>query len=78
MQQPSIILLSPPPLNNHITLLHLVGKLGVHKHIFNFLLAELCWLGVENSHYVSLEEKLGIFLYTCMTALPVQHIGEQF
>ncbi|ESK93947.1 transposon en spm sub-class [Moniliophthora roreri MCA 2997] len=53
-------------------------ELGVRKHIFNILLAELHWLGVEDSRYVSLKEKLGIFLYTCMTALPVQHIGERF
>uniref|UniRef100_A0A0W0G7K3 Putative transposase n=1 Tax=Moniliophthora roreri TaxID=221103 RepID=A0A0W0G7K3_MONRR len=53
-------------------------ELEVRKHIFNILLAELCWLRVEDSRYVSLEEKLGIFLYTCMTALPVQHIGERF
>ncbi|EEB88798.1 hypothetical protein MPER_13187 [Moniliophthora perniciosa FA553] len=45
-------------------------ELGVRKHIFNILLAELRWLGVEGSRYVSLEEKLGIFLYTCTTALP--------
>ncbi|KAJ7234741.1 hypothetical protein B0H12DRAFT_993613, partial [Mycena haematopus] len=30
------------------------------------------------SQHVSLEEKLGIFLYTCVTGMSVQHIGQRF
>lgn len=53
-------------------------ELGVRKHIFNILLSELRWLGVGDSRYITLEEKLGIFLYTCTTGLPVRKVGERF
>lgn len=53
-------------------------ELGVHKHVFQILIEELKWLGVSNSRHVDLEEKLGIFLYSCTTALSVRHIGERF
>jgi hypothetical protein len=52
-------------------------EFGVRRHIFNILIAELRWLGYGQSRHVSLEEKLGIFLYTCVTGLSVRHVGEE-
>ncbi|KAJ7050996.1 hypothetical protein C8F01DRAFT_939060, partial [Mycena amicta] len=34
--------------------------------------------GYTGSRHVSLEEKLAIFLYTCVTGLSVRHVGERF
>jgi hypothetical protein len=53
-------------------------ELGIHRHVFAELIAELREMGHSNSKYVSLEEQLAIFLYACVTGLTIQHIGEQF
>jgi hypothetical protein len=53
-------------------------EFGIRRHIFNIIIAELRWLGYGQSRHVSLEEKLGIFLYTCVTGLSVRHVGERF
>ncbi|KAF7329125.1 Transposon en spm sub-class [Mycena kentingensis (nom. inval.)] len=53
-------------------------ELGVRKHIFNILIEELRYLGYTQSRYVSLEEKLAIFLYSCVTGLSIRHVGERF
>ncbi|KIN97277.1 hypothetical protein M404DRAFT_135861, partial [Pisolithus tinctorius Marx 270] len=34
--------------------------------------------GHSNSKFVTLEEQLAIFLYTCVTGLTVRHVGEHF
>jgi len=53
-------------------------ELAVHKHMFKILRTELQWAGCKDSKYVTLEEQLGIFLYTCVTGLSIRHIGERF
>ncbi|KIK91055.1 hypothetical protein PAXRUDRAFT_150399 [Paxillus rubicundulus Ve08.2h10] len=42
------------------------------------LIAELQDLIHTNSKFVSLEEQVTIFLYSCVTDLTLKHIGEQF
>ena len=54
------------------------NKLGVQKHIFQQLINELTVHGYASSRHVTLEEQLGIFLYTCVTGLSYTHIGEHF
>ena len=41
-------------------------------------MAELHVMGYQRSKYVSLEEQLAIFLYTSVTGLTIQHVGERF
>ena len=53
-------------------------ELGVHLHVFQALLSELCSIGRKNSRFVTLEEQLAIFLYCCVTGLTIWHVGEQF
>jgi hypothetical protein len=53
-------------------------ELGVHAHVFESLVEEFRALGHTDSRYVSLEEQLAIFLYTCVTGLTVRHVGERF
>lgn len=52
-------------------------ELGVRLHVFYALLIELQILGLEDSKYITLEESLAIFLYTCVTGLTVDHIAER-
>ena len=53
-------------------------ELGMHRHVFLELRTRLHSIGYGNSRHVSLEEQLAIFLYTCVTGLSVQHVGEWF
>jgi hypothetical protein len=53
-------------------------ELGVSADTFQALIAELHALGHTSSRYVSLEEQLAIFLYTCVTGLTIRHVGEHF
>src|ERR1700678_1185428 len=53
-------------------------ELGVHRHVFIALISELREMGLQNSGFVSLEEKLSIFLYCCVTGLTIRHVGERF
>ena len=54
------------------------NELGIHADIFDRLILTLRSYGHSNSRSVSLEEQLAIFLYTCVTGLPVRHVGERF
>ena len=54
------------------------NELGVHKHIFLSLCADLHQYGHQDSKSLSLEEQLAIFLYTCVTGLSIQHVSKQF
>ena len=54
------------------------NELGVHKEVFYELLESLCDGGQGPSRHISLEEKLMIFLYTCVMGLSLCHIGERF
>lgn len=53
-------------------------ELGVHHHVFAQMISELREMGYCNSRYVSLEEQLAIFLYSYVTGLTVEHVGEHF
>lgn len=53
-------------------------ELGVREHVFRQLIFTLYHLGHRDSKYVTLEEQLAIFLYTCVTGLTSQHVGERF
>jgi hypothetical protein len=53
-------------------------ELGVHREVFVELISELRALGHCSSRFVSLEEQVAIFLYTCVTGLTVRHTGERF
>lgn len=53
-------------------------ELGVHKHVFYALHAELCTMGLAPARDVTSEEQLAIFLYKCVTGLSVEHVGERF
>ena len=55
---------------------HIHCELGVDQHVFLELISELCRLGHTSSRFVSLEEQLSIFLYTCVTGLTICHTGE--
>jgi hypothetical protein len=57
---------------------HMRCELGMRADVFHSLIVELCTLGHANSRYVSLEELLAIFLYTCVMGLTVCHVGERF
>jgi hypothetical protein len=54
------------------------NELGVHKEVFKELIQSLHDRGQGPSKYISLEEKLAIFLYTCVTGLSLHHVGECF
>lgn len=53
-------------------------ELGVHLHVFKELLVQLRSIGYTDSKYVTLEEQVAIFLYTCITGLTSRHVGERF
>jgi hypothetical protein len=54
-------------------------ELGLHLHVFLALEYELRVIcALADSRYVSLREKLAIFLYMCVTGLSVGHVGERF
>jgi hypothetical protein len=53
-------------------------ELGVCEHVFRQLIFTLHHLGHRDSKFVTLEEQLAIFLYTCVTGLTSQHVGERF
>ena len=55
------------------------SELGMRLHVFLALLAQLRGLsGLTDSKYVTLEEQVAIFLYTCVTGLAIRHIGKRF
>jgi hypothetical protein len=53
-------------------------ELGVSLQVFDDLLSNLRGMGYKDSRYVTLEEQLAIFLYTCVTGLSIRHVGERF
>ena len=53
-------------------------ELGMDVHTFKSVTLDLRRYGHEASKHVSLEEQLAIFLYICVTGLPIRHVGERF
>ncbi|KAF7297406.1 putative transposase [Mycena indigotica] len=54
------------------------NELGMHLHVFVMLIIELRQMGYVDSRYVTLEEQLAIFLYSCRTGMGCRNIGERF
>ena len=55
------------------------SELGMRVHVFLALVAKLRLLaGLTDSRYISADEQVAIFLYTCVTGLSVRHVGERF
>ncbi len=57
---------------------HIRKELGVHKHVFRSLITALRDAGYTSSKFVTLEEQLAIFLYTCVTGISLGHMCERF
>src|SRR6267154_759820 len=57
---------------------HIRKELRVHKHVFRALILALQDAGYTRSKFVTLEEQLSIFLYTCVTGLSLVHVCERF
>jgi hypothetical protein len=53
-------------------------ELGVRRYVFRHLVSALQDAGLHRSRYLSLEEKLAIFLYASVTGLSIRHLGERF
>jgi hypothetical protein len=53
-------------------------ELGIHSHVFTALVLELWESSHQDSRFISLEEQLAIFLYSCITGLTIRHVGERF
>lgn len=53
-------------------------ELGVRLHVFNQLITTLRQQSHHDTHKVTLEEQLSIFLYMCVTGLTVRHVAERF
>lgn len=52
-------------------------EFGVSLDVFHQLLEDLMHMGYAHSRYISLQEQLAIFLYTCTTGLS-RRVGERF
>jgi hypothetical protein len=57
---------------------HIHKELGVHKHVFQALIGALQNARYIQSKFITLEEQLAIFLYTCVTGLSLGHVCECF
>ena len=57
---------------------HIRNELGVHRSTFIILVKALKLAGIESSCHVSLEEQLGIYLYTMVMGLSCTHVGGWF
>lgn len=53
-------------------------ELGMRLHVFQALVEALRNVGLHDTRYITLEEHLAIFLYTCVTGLSIRHVGERF
>jgi hypothetical protein len=53
-------------------------ELGMRKEVFIELVRELMNSGILDSRYVSAEEQVAIFLYSCVTGISIRHVGERF
>lgn len=59
--------------------LRMLYTLGVSQEVFSSLVMELRSLcSYRDSRYISLEEQVAIFLYSCATGLSIRQIGERF
>lgn len=63
-------------LDGHPARIH--NALGLHRKTFLELVETLRSMGYTDSRHITLEEQLGIFLYTCRTGLTSEHVAERF
>jgi len=74
----------PPPLSagskraNSPVLCPPNGSSKMRKVIFHALVQELWACGLHDSRYITLNEQIAIFLYTCVTWLSSHHVTECF
>ena len=54
------------------------NELGIHKHVFQNIIKDLCLFGHQDLKVIMLKEQLAIFLYTCITGLSIRHVSEHF
>jgi len=54
------------------------SELGMRLHVFLAFVEALSIAGVKSTRYISLEQHVAIFLYTCVTGLSIRHVGERF
>ena len=54
------------------------NELSMSADLFQELITILSDHGHIRSRFILLEEQLAIFLYICVTGLPLKHVGEQF
>ena len=57
---------------------HIKSELGLRLHVFVALVQALAAVGLKATQYVSLEQHVAIFPYTCVTGLSIHHVGERF
>ena len=57
---------------------HIKSELGMRLHVFVALVQALAAVGLKAAQYISLEQHVAIFPYTCVTGLSIHHIGERF
>ena len=58
--------------------LRIKTELGVSKEVFEALILVLQDMGYRGSRWISLDEQLAIFLYSCTSALSTRRVGERF
>lgn len=57
---------------------HIRNELGMRLHAFLAFVGELRQNGLNDTRYITVEEKAAIFLYMCVTGLKIRHVGERF
>lgn len=57
---------------------HFYDCMGMHKHVFCALLAELFTIGLHDTRWVSAEEQLAIFMHLAVMGNAQQHLEERF
>lgn len=53
-------------------------SMGMNKHVFRALLAELVLIGLHDTRWVSKEEQLAIFCHLAVTGSAQRHLEERF
>ena len=57
---------------------HIKNELEMRKHVFHALIATLRASRLQDSHHLSLNEKVAIFLYMSVTGMHICNVGECF
>ena len=54
------------------------NELAMRKHVFHALVAAFQASRLQDSHHLSLNEKVAIFLYISVTGMRIRNVGEHF